>query len=591
MQAAPHTVFLSALACLGAATLSCIWFVTNVPTLGIATKTGESGQILARAGRAQETATERSPAWSRVLSITPRDGSADAVPLDSLGRDLADASDYRELDERLSAQSAMHRHLNSPEVEVRLAEGRTLRLQPSAGTALSELPVTFWYRLALAGIGFLAVAGVWAFRPAELTTRLFIGAGVALCLFTLCEAILGAPGLGMDGRLLGGFLTLSHLALYAALACLVSLAWVRPTPLPAAATLSVALFVMAGLWWVADFLRLLPSPRHGPAIAALMAAGLAALPLLLRASKPPVVRDGQAWLRTLRVLLPLVIALYLLVGPASELVRGQALLGSLVQLTLVHLVFLGTGVAIYLRSLFGIDRWVWSAWVFCGVSAALLALDLVVVYALGYGSERVFILSLAALAWLYFPIRQVLWSRWSGRVAQGDYRDIVPDVFEELLSMHGEGHQESAWHAILQRLWAPLSIDPDIDNPERAELMQGGAGLLVPHVPAVGSVVMWHAGRGSRLFSADDVRLAETLALLARKIASLRDSARSGAAAERRRVAADLHDHVVPSLLSYIYRADQSEAAGAGRAAMKELRGIIGALEHPQAGGGAGRPG
>ncbi len=52
-----------------------------------------------------------------------------------------------------------------------------------------------------------------------------------------------------------------------------------------------------------------------------------------------------------------------------------------------------------------------------------------------------------------------------------------------------------------------------------------------------------------------------------------------GASAERNRVAQDLHDDVIPPLLSFIYRADDLALADQGRALLQCLRDVLRLLD------------
>ncbi|MGQ0701417.1 MAG: hypothetical protein ACT4PZ_24630 [Panacagrimonas sp.] len=577
MHAAPHTVFTWALAIFIFCAVVGGWFVRNMPWAGFGLVVDPAGNLqvtdVARVG----SASERLQAGDIVVAIRGDGGPSVRLSASTVQRDPDRFGSYSELDRFLSDQSTTHALLLKGDFSVELSSGAVVDLRSEPRTPLSALPAAFWYQVFWAGVSFLLVASVWSFRPDSPTTRYFTAAGCALAFATLCSAVYSSHGLGMDGRLVAGFLSLSHLSLYLSLASLLGLCWVHPRPLPGVAPASIAFFVLAGLWWMVDFLRVLPSPSLGPVIAQFGAGGGALLLILFRGlSLPP---DEHASRKIIWRGVAALVVVYLIAYPASLLVLGGPLLERHLAMTLLHLVFLGAGVGIYLRALFQIDRWVWSAWLFIGVSAAMLVLDMLAVYVLGLGSKRVFAVSVILLAWLYFPLRQLLWVRWSGRLRRGDYRDVVPGIVEELLVIREEGRQERAWLDILERLWAPLGVEAVSGSLAAAELKEGGLALQVPPVPGACATVMRHADRGSRLFTADDVRFADTLVLLAHKIAPLKDAARSGAAAERRRVASDLHDHVVPSLLSFVYRADQTRAAGAGRAAIKELRQVITSLE------------
>ncbi len=64
-----------------------------------------------------------------------------------------------------------------------------------------------------------------------------------------------------------------------------------------------------------------------------------------------------------------------------------------------------------------------------------------------------------------------------------------------------------------------------------------------------------------------------------RRSATTAPAAQLGAQDERRRIAQDLHDDVIPPLLSFIYRTDSPALADAARLILKRLRDILRQLD------------
>jgi len=188
--------------------------------------------------------------------------------------------------------------------------------------------------------------------------------------------------------------------------------------------------------------------------------------------------------------------------------------------------------------------------------------------------------TLAVTGWLYFPIRQFIWSRLSGNMAQTiDYRELIPDLLTTMLNTRQ--HELSVeWSQLLQQLFSPLNIDTLNDAPSRVLVHPEGVSLTIPGFNNVKGLELSYADRGNRLFNDNDRRLANAMHQHFSRIQAFREAFDSGVHEERRRVARDLHDDVGAKLLTLVYSPSSEEQAELARETLQELRAVIRDLEH-----------
>jgi two-component system, NarL family, sensor histidine kinase DevS len=147
---------------------------------------------------------------------------------------------------------------------------------------------------------------------------------------------------------------------------------------------------------------------------------------------------------------------------------------------------------------------------------------------------------------VYFPLRQWLLEKLSLRNKRR-LEDHVLSLLELSALKRGSAEAAALWLRILDQAFAPQQVEA-LGPVAEAAIEQSGMALHVPGLDGMG-VSLRGAGRGSRLFSSDDLGLANTLTRLARHAASIETAYHQGAQKERQRIAADLHDDIGGKLL------------------------------------------
>ena len=141
---------------------------------------------------------------------------------------------------------------------------------------------------------------------------------------------------------------------------------------------------------------------------------------------------------------------------------------------------------------------------------------------------------------------------------------------------------------LLREVFDPLALDTSSRQAARVRVSGDGATLVVPvprPAPGAGggagrragsgstaTIVLRHASRGRRLFTAADVQLCERLLEQLARAVEYDRAVERGRAEERARIAQDLHDDIGARLLTLMYKAPDPEIEGYIRHTLQDLK-------------------
>lgn len=554
-----------------------IWAARATPWLGIEFRQGSEGTSLHIAAVDDAGPAAGLALAGRQLLAVAAPGNA-PLPLDQ-AHFSTDPDNWDRWSQAAAARDALdsvHALLRSaPEVELHLDGEHRVRIRPQQHTPLRTFAWEFWLKLAIALASFLCAAGVFAFRPERAANRYFALAGAMVMTQAILSNVVDTPRIGMSGVLLERAISLLHLCEFALIGFVAALASVYPLRLAHGRRVRTALVTLVPLAAWLDVLRLGDGP--GTLYRIMLGGGLAVITALLfaqwrlqRRVPQPVRRNGFVVLLLCLLALDTVFYLFQPLPPDVGWVgRGSCTVG-------LNLGYVALGVVIYRGGLLDVDRWMVGAWLTFLAGVCLLAVDAAVVLALGHSdSTLVALLIVAALAWVYFPLRQSAWHWLARRRPMRDLREISPLLLGRLLAPGAAQDPRAAWRQLLGELFSPLHMAEAAGDAEQPSLVRGGLEMKVPAACGSVALVLRHADRGNRLFTGDDLRLVRHLAALSDRVHRFRSALDHGALVERERIAQDLHDEVIPPLLSLIYRAEDLELSTQARTVMHELRGIL----------------
>lgn len=511
---------------------------------------------------------------TRILAL--RSGPAGLLPLEA--GDLVEDPDFltRYADYRrfFARQQQLAQWLRGGALQAQTAGDGWVALRAAPARPLASLPFAFWFQLLFGVVSLAAGCAVYA-AARSFGAWLYALSGTALFVVGLTAAVYSTRELALPGAV---FQRLSMIDDFAALSftgAFLSLLWVYPRPLahfPAPLLILAAYATVAALH-VAQRMGTIDNGYRLP-IAAGVAAG-AAFSLLQwrRARHHPVERAAfryffMVWFSGCLMFfgcmyLPLILGYQ---PPLSQSYMFGWLL----------LVFLVIPLGIIRYRLFDLDRWWFAAWSWFLGGLAVFALDALLVTVFGLEPPTATLGMLAAVGWLYLPLRERLW-QWVTRERRRSRGERFAEAARRLLAAQQQP-LAVLWSEGLRQLYAPLSSARLEPPPAAAAIAGDGLRLRLPGPAGVAALELVGAERGRRLFDRDDLADAARLGILFEHVAAARRSAaqtleRGRLELEiRERVYRDLHDDLGAKLLSLVYGAADSRNRDLALTALQDLR-------------------
>jgi len=584
LLATPFRRFLAALAVGAGVTAAAVGLALAGPVLGV--RLGVAGERVVvvggdAAGPAGDSAGDSAgevAVGSAVRALAGVDGArVELAPVD-----LIEESDflpsYSEIESFFERQERLARLLREPAVRIELEEPsgatRDVTLAPRA-RRLDDLPGPFWMQLGIGAAAFLVSAWVWALRRGEAAARWLALVGTSILVFAQAAAVYSTRELALPAALHRALSALNHTGALTFGAAMIALFLVYPRRLVRARWLA-ALFAVVALWLVSDIARLVPDPATGNQLPTLleMLGILAAIGVQAFATR----RDprGRAALRWLGLSVALgaggfvaLVSAPILIGDLPPISQGAAFL-------LFLLIHVGVALGVARYRLFELDEWAFRLLFYVGALLALLGLDALLVFALQLAPGPSLGLAVLALGLLWMPLRDWLWRRFVARRRVGEdelFRSVVEVAFAA-----SAAERESRWRALLARLFDPLELaaaETDVSEPA---LRDDGLALALPARAGAPALVVRNPWGGRGLFGPTQLALARQLCALAQWIEESRNAYDRGAAEERRRISADLHDDVGARLLSGLHRESLEATRDSVREALADVRTIASGL-------------
>jgi len=477
--------------------------------------------------------------------------------------DLLD--EWRDLDGFFTRQEQLAQRLRAPGAAIGMAraDGTTAWVSlDGTRRPVASLPFSFWFQLIVGGVALLVGVWVWALRPADPATRAFAVTGLGVMLSSHAAAVYSARALALPGTPFRVLSAVNHLGAPMFGVALCALLLLHPRPLAARRWIPY-IGVIALLWWAADIFRVAPDANTGtrlPLILEMLGAIVLAAVQWRQARHAPAERAVLRWL-----------GMCVLVGPGffiAMLVVAAALgqeppISQAYGMGFFLLTYVGMAVGLRRYRLFALDAWALRVLFWGLMLIVFVALDLVLLRAVGGATARsLFLVLMLALATL--PVRRWVWTH----VLHRPKLDIEHTVEGALRVSYAGTSQErmTRWREYLGSMFEPLDVQADetdggaTDVPTPVRLLDDGERMVIPPVAGAPRFVLVHAGGGRRLFGPDDVRIADRLVALMRQADASRSAYEAGVRQERQRIARDLHDTVSSPLLSGLAQARAGEA-------------------------------
>jgi signal transduction histidine kinase len=559
----------AALVCAAVAAMA-VYAATSQPWLGLNLAAGEDQVSIQSVD--PEGPSAAVPA-GRLLAVgdftlEPRD----VVPEpDATGR-YAEVARFYERQTRLAA----HQASGATRITVRAADGdHAVTVAAVSGRPIGDLSVEFWVQVLAGVIAFVIGAWVWALKPSDWAARFFALSGLSMLAFTNSAAVYSTRELALGGALFEG-LSLTNMAGAVTFGvAMINLFLVYPKRLVAAKWLWAAPLV-AVVWSALAYAGLLGAPAYGGALLTLveMITILVVIGWQAVANRRDPV--GKAVLTWLGLSVALGAGAFVFLTAIPTVLGFEAAVSQGYAFGFFLIIYVGLALGLRRYRLFEMGEWAFRILFYTGAALAFLALDALLIAALHMAPTGAIGLSLLMVAFLYLPLRDVIWRRTVARrrIADGE-------LFESVLGAAFAGSpaaRADRWRELVQRLFDPLEMTPATGHAAETSLSSDGLELVLPATADAPAYRLRYPWRGRGLFGPVHLKLARELTRLMRHADASRDAFERGAAGERGRIARDLHDDVGARLLSGLHKSDVAETREVVREAIADMRTIVSGL-------------
>jgi len=440
-------------------------------------------------------------------------------------------------------------------------------------TALSHV---FWIQI-VTGFGAYAISGwVWALKPDDTATRLFLLSGIATMLFTYAptpvrESIAPIPNDVFVALtvLNAGAASLFGIAMSTLFIC-------YPARLPRRRWLVAGNILVFTVWTAIG----LYGTFHGRydsiysvhliTTTEMLVICLAVLAQILATGRDPKARAVAIWFG-LAVLFGA--GGFITMTAIPGVLGIDAIIKAQYSFAFFLLIYIGVAAGLQRFRLFELGDWAYRILFYAAGAVLLLAVDAVLVSLVSLEPGSAFGVSLLAIALVYLPLRDVIGRRVLPRpgLKQDELFLAVVDI---AFGASGRSRHHR-WRTLLDRLFTPLEIVEAEEPVETPEIREEGIEMRLPSTPGHPALILRHPWRGRGLFSPDHLATARKLIELMAHAEESRRAYDRGVAEERHRIARDMHDNIGAQLLGALHSGDYDRKDLMIRETLTDLRDII----------------
>jgi signal transduction histidine kinase len=556
-------------------TMAAIHMVRHQPSAGIAWEAPTDGEgLLVR----RTTASASIPQGTRIVGL--KSAGRPILPLHS-GMLVEDPDQYA----FYSLYNAFF--FEQRELMERYTEGMVFLIDPN-GTSwplsttrkrpLRELPASFWVLNMTAAVGFMVGCGIWCYRRGTAAGRLLATTGLCYFLSIICLSIYGSRELVMDPVWFRSLSAANHLFTLTWCYSLLLMIALYPSPMGGRLTI-VTVYVLVLVIWLNQTLQWIEIPVHAYYGLTHLAAYLCSIVLAAmqwrRTARNPVERASLRWF-ILSIFITIGMAAVLFVLPAVS--RNYGAVPLWLPAISVLLMFVGFSFGILRYGLFNLERWWFLGWVWLISGLLITGIDGLLILLLHLSFQTLLPYSILLLGWIYFPLRHWLWHR---LVKPETYwlEHHLPVLIRSLLESGTMQSFSDRWSEFLRQVYNPLEIDIHAQAGNSVTISRHGLEIEIPGIDGHHTFRLIGNRQGTRLFGRMDTDLAEGLLSLSQAIFTLtrrtHDVQQKGAAEERARIMRDLHDDVLPKLITIKQQAPTPAITKLAESAFQSIRETI----------------
>ena len=449
---------------------------------------------------------------------------------------------------------------------------------------LGRLPASFWILNLTASVCFLVGCGIWWYRRGTITGRLLAVTGLCYFLSILCLSVYGSREMVMDPTLFRILSAANHLFTLIWCYSLLLMLVIYPARMGGKVTF-FTIYGLALVIWINQTLQWIEVPVHAyyglTHIASYLFSIFLACLQWRRTTRQPVERASLRWF-ILSIFISIGVAALLFVLPAVN--RNYGAIPLWVPAISVLLMFIGFSFGILRYGLFNLERYWFTGWVWLISGLLITGIDGMIVLIMDISFQKLLPYSILLLGWIYFPLRHWLWRL---LVKPETYR-IEYHLSILIRSLMESGSIQSfidRWSGLLKQVFNPLEIIIVRNAGKAVCIRQHGLAIQVPGLENGYAFRLIGNRLGTRLFDQRDADLSQGLLALSQAIYCITNQTRKvqdqGAAKERERIMRDLHDDVLPKLITIKQQSPTVAIASMAEAAFQSIRETIYILRYP----------
>lgn len=577
----PALALVAALVLAVAAVIATVYLALHQPWIGLGLSASASGDALVVRSTTSYGPNGSLPPGSRIVAIGPDGG--ETIPL--LPTDLVEEPDtfdsFAGMDGFFRRQGLLHQILSAPVVRAELEVGGEripdAEINVAPRRAPADLPPVFWVQVFVGTVGFLIGVWVWGLKRSELSAFFFALAGFGLMLSALPAAVYSTRELALPELLFARLSGLNYAGALTFGAGMIGLFLSYPRRLVSGPVAFLPALIL-GLWIGADALRLFAAPalsRHLPIALALVSIAAGVAIQFWKTRGDPRARAVLRWLGlsvlTGAGLFVLTVTVPALFGAEQEVSQGYSFLYFLI-------IYVGVALGVSRYRLFELEEWAFRILFYMAGILLIVLLDIVLVLLVSFDDIPAFSLSFVLVALFYLPFRDGLWRYFLSRGTPS--RKALFNQIVDIALTPSAARQRQRWQDLLAELFRPLHVRP-AGAGAAAGIEEDGLGLTVPVTGGLPALRLDYADKGRRLFSPQDVALAEDLVSMLTHAFESRRAFENGVAEERARIARDMHDNMGAQLLGALHSRSAERKDSMIRESLSDLRDIINNLSRP----------
>ena len=496
---------------------------------------------------------------------------------DTLIADIDGLASFDRFNLFLDEQQALYDMLQSDQVTLVTADGKTLQVQPLQSRHLSVIPWQSWvlYFFALVAL-FIGIA-VWIYRRDEIATRLLAlsGVGYALCMLTV--GTYSERELMLPADFFQTISAINHLGAQLFAYAIFALIWIYPEPLgDRRVVYGILGFTL--LDWLGRTLQIIEWPINTYVMHFIIPCVLGTACAVLqwrRAKDKPIERAIVGWM-----LLSVVVTTQLtfLLYTIPIVFGGDPWISLWSAAGLLLCLYLGLAMGVARYRLFDLDRWWFAIWVWFFSGAFVICADLALIVFMNMNPLGALSVAILVVGWVYFPIRQWMVQRYLGDGRQR-MENFLPEFIHRFFGSRNYAELHEQWLELLRRILKPLTIEVSDQPLREVNLVNNGMEIVAPSIDQQQTLRIVGREYGKALFSNQDLRLVRGLYTLVYQSAELRKKQDQAVHVERERIMRDLHDDVGAKLLSLVHNARSAKNQELAKSALTTLREAIYSLQ------------